>query len=213
MELNFKNENFRNYFEDYSSAIDKLSNAHKGESDDCPGDIVFSIVRGYFLSFCDYIEKAEEVFSGSPTLDLTYDTVKNLTSILWLQYNDYVVLNGGDAPRAISIAKKTLASYLMLLCMNEHGCLPDISKQDDFEEIIATPIASATRSDNTWCGMTIKVGIKEKIDLIKEVDNAVKITKRGNFRIRLSHVAEMYKRMCGVDLYKCGISDYETAEA
>ena len=215
MELNFKSENIVRYVEGCDDFVGEFCNATKSKGAPESGyeKIVFTVVTGYFSAFCDYIEMAEEVFAGSPTLDLTYDTIENLPPILWLQYNDYVVRCGTDANHALSIAKKTLASYLILLCMNEHNCIPEISKQDNFAEILANPTAYGTSPDDTWCGMTIKVGIKEKIDLIKEVDNAVKITKRGNFRIRLSRVVEMYKRMCGVDLYERGIHDYDTEEA
>ena len=155
---------------------------------------------------------AEEIFDNKYTLDLTYKTVKHLTPILGLQYFDYIYKHEMDKEKAVGIAKKTLAAYLTVLCMNEHLCFPTISKMDNINEIMDMAKASGKRPDDSWMGFTIKVGTKEEIDLIKEVGTAVKITSKGDFRIRVSHIVEIYKRMCGVDLYEYGIEDCEIVD-
>ena len=61
----------------------------------------------------------------------------------------------------------------------------------------------------SWAGFTIKVGSNGKYDLLKELGKTVKITANGALRIRVSRVAEIYKRMCGVDLHEKGLDDLE----
>jgi hypothetical protein len=53
------------------------------------------------------------------------------------------------------------------------------------------------------------VGDKKKYDLLPEMSRVVKVTANGTLRIRISHVVEIYKRMCGIDLREKGMDDLE----
>lgn len=212
MELEFKNPMIKTELDDFAnmnSGLMKLSRNNK--RDGSFEKMSFEIITGYLFSLLDYIEMAEIMFDNKYTLDLTYKTVKHLTPILGLQYFDYIYKHKMDKEKAVGIAKKTLAAYLTVLCMNEHMCFPTISKMENINEIMDTAKVLGKNPDTSWMGFTIKVGTKEEIDLIKEVGTAVKITSKGDFRIRVSHIVEIYKRMCGVNLYEYGIEDYELA--
>ena len=213
MELEFKNPMIKNALDDFSnmnSDLMKLARNNKGNVSF--EKMSFDIITGYLFSLLDYIEMAEVMFDNKYTLDLTYKTVKHLTPILGLQYFDYVYEHKMDKEKAVGIAKKTLAAYLTVLCMNEHMCFPTISRMENINEIMDTAKALGKNPDDSWMGFTIKVGTKEEIDFIKEVDTAVKITSKGDFRIRVSHIVEIYKRICGVNLYEYGIEDCEIAD-
>ena len=213
MELEFKNPMIKKVLDDFSNMnSDMMKLARNNKSNVSFEKMSFDIITGYLFSLLDYIEMAEIVFDNKYTLDLTYKTVKHLTPILSLQYFDYVYEHKMDKEKAVGIAKKTLAAYLTVLCMNEHMCFPTVSRMENIDEIMDTAKAIKKNPDDSWMGFTIKVGTKEEIDLIREVGTAVKITSNGGFRIRVSHIAEIYKRVCGVNLYEYGIEDYELAD-
>ena len=174
--------------------------------------IAFSILIGYLDSICEIADECENQYESHPAIDLTYKTVKHLPLVLGHQYFSYVKTGSYTSEKALEIANKTLAAYFMLLCMNEHMCFPTISQLDNINEIMDTAKALKKNPDDSWMGVTIKVGTKEEIDFIKEVGTAVKVTSKGAFRIRVSHIAEVYKRICGVNLYEYGIEDYELAD-
>jgi hypothetical protein len=213
MELEFKNPMIKKELDDFANMNSGMMKLLRNSKCDVSLERAsFGMITGYLFSLLDYIEMAEMMFDNKYTLDLTYKTVKHLTPILGLQYFDYIYKHKMDKEKAVGIAKKTLAAYLTVLCMNEHMCFPTISKMDNINEIMDMSEASGKNPDDSWMGFTIKVGTKEEIDLIKEVGTAVKITSKGDFRIRVSHIVEIYKRMCGVDLYEYGIEDYELAD-
>lgn len=213
MELEFKNPMIKSTLDDFANMnSDMMKFARNNNSNVSFEKMSFDIITGYLFSLLDYIEMAERMFDNKYTLDLTYKTVKHLTPVLGLQYFDYVYKHNMDKEKAVGIAKKTLAAYLTVLCMNEHMCFPAISQLDNINEIMDTAKALKKNPDDSWMGVTIKVGTKEEIDFIKEVGTAVKVTSKGAFRIRVSHIAEVYKRICGVNLYEYGIEDYELAD-
>ena len=140
-------------------------------------------------------------------LDLTYKTVNHLASAIGRLYRYYIYYRRMETEQALRSVKTSLAGYLMLLCMNEHNCIPSIYRLGSDESLL-----------NTWAGYTLKVGTKEELDLISVADNAVRITGKGNPELVTDDIVEAYKRMCDVDLndYKIGDSSCvcdETEEA
>ncbi len=170
--------------------------------------MAFSILLGYLSSLCEIVEEYEDTFDSHPTLDLTYDTVKHLPLFLAQQYYAYVASGSFTSDKAIEILNKTLAAYLMLLCVNEHACIPDINRRKDFDWIFADGDTDETHA-YSWAGFTIKVGVNRKHDMLQELSRTVKVTANGVLRIRISRAVEIYKRMCGVDLREKGLDDLE----
>lgn len=170
--------------------------------------MAFTIPLGFLSSLCEIVDEYEDTYDSRPTLDLTYDTVKHLPLFLAQQYFAYVASGSFTSEKAIEILNKTLAAYLMLLCVNEHACVPDIKRRKDFNWIFADGDTDETHA-YSWAGFTIKVGVNGKYDLLQELDKTVKITANGVLRIRVSRIVEIYKRMCGVDLRENGLDDFE----
>ena len=188
-------------------ASSKAWNVNKAEEE----KIVLSIPFGYLSSLCEIAEDYEDTQGHEAPIDLTYKTVKNLPTVLGYQYFAYTVSGSFTKEKTIEILKKTLASYLMILCMNEHLCKPTLIKKKDFDAIIAMLPSDEATPINSWMGFSIQTGIKQKCDLLDVVDNAVKITANGILRIRFSRVIEAYKSMCGVDLAAYGLEDFEAS--
>lgn len=163
---------------------------------------------GYVSSLFEIVEEFGGKLEGYPTLDLTYDTVQNLPMFLAQQYFAYVGSGSFTQDKAVEILIKTFAAYLMLLCVNEHGYTPDVQRRKDMEWIYNNIEPDETHV-YSWSGHTIKVGDKRKYDILPEMSRVVKVTANGILRIRISHVVEIYKRMCGIDLRELGMDDLE----
>lgn len=170
--------------------------------------MVFSIPIGYVDSLFEIVEEFEGKLESHPTLDLTYDTVQHLPVFLAQQYFVYVGSRSFTQDKAIEILIKTFAAYLTLLCINEHGYIPDVQRRKDMEWIYNNIEPNETHV-YSWSGHTIKVGDKNKYDLLPEMSRVVKVTANETLRIRISRVVEIYKRMCGVNLREKGMDDLE----
>ena len=214
MELNFKNPILKSTVEGHDEMLENIVNAVRDNKRTAISfeTMTFNIPLGYFVSLCEYIEMGECMFGEDTTLDLTYSTVKNLMPILGLQYFDYVWQKKADKEYAAKIAKKTLASYLLFLCMNEHMCFPTIYTLENIKAIMDTASVLGKRPDDSWMGFRIEVGTDEELDLLKEIGDAVRVNEKGSFIILVDNVVKAYKRMCGVDLYEYGIEDFELAD-
>ena len=163
---------------------------------------------GYVGSLFEIVEEFEDKLEDHATLDLTYDTIQHLPVFLAQQYFAYVGSGSFTQDKAVEILIKTFAAYLMLLCINEHGCAPDVQRRRDMEWIYNNIEPDETHL-YSWSGHTIKVGDKKKYDLLPEMSRVVKVTANGTLRIRISRAVEIYKRMCGVDLREKGMDDLE----
>lgn len=170
--------------------------------------MVLSIPIGYVDSLFEIVEEFEGKLESNPTLDLTYDTVQHLPVFLAQQYFAYVGSGSFTQDKAIEILIKTFAAYLTLLCINEHGYIPDVQRRKDMEWIYNNIEPDETHV-YSWSGHTIKVGDKIKYDLLPEMSRVVKVTASETLRIRISRVVEIYKRMCGVNLREKGMDDLE----
>ena len=171
---------------------------------------VFSILIGYLDSICDIADRCENQYEPHPMLDLTYETVEHLPLVLGHQYFSYVESGLYTGEKALEIANKTLAAYLMLLCMNEHMCFPTVSRLNNFEDIRKSLGSDMhTTHKDSWMGCTIKVGVDKEMDLLTELGNVIRVSASGAFRVRISRLVELYKQMCGVDLREMGLDDFE----
>lgn len=172
--------------------------------------ISFSILIGYLSSVCEMADEYNDQTDEKVSLDLTYDTVANLPVILGYQYFAYVRSGSYTSEKALEIVNKTLAAYLMLLCMNEHMCFPTVSRLNNYDAIMKSIAGDndLTHQDS-WMGYTVKVGVNKEYDLLQELGQVVKVSSSGVFRIRISRLTELYKQMCGVDLREKGLDDFE----
>ena len=172
--------------------------------------ISFSIMIGYLSSVFEMADEYNDQTDEKVSLDLTYDTVANLPVILGYQYFAYVRSGSYTSEKALEIVNKTLAAYMMLLCMNEHMCFPTVSRLNNYDAIMKSIVGDndLTHQDS-WMGYTVKVGVNKEYDLLQELGQVVKVSSSGVFRIRISRPVELYKQMCGVDLREKGLDDFE----
>lgn len=213
MNLIFKNPTIKTDFE----INEKIQNMSKGEASRfwkknnfTDERIIFSIMIGYLSSVCEMADEYNDQTDENVSLDLTYDTVANLPAVLGYQYFAYVRSGSFTSEKALEIANKTLAAYLMILCMNEHMCFPTVSRLNNYDAIMKSIAGDndLTHQDS-WMGYTIKVGVNKEYDLLQELGQIVKVSASGVFRIRISRLVELYKQMCGVDLREKGLDDFE----
>lgn len=213
MNLIFKNPTIKTDFE----INEKIQNMSKGEASRfwkknnfTDERIIFSIMIGYLSSVCEMADEYNDQTDENVSLDLTYDTVANLPAVLGYQYFAYVRSGSFTSEKALEIANKTLAAYLMILCMNEHMCFPTVSRLNNYDAIMKSIAGDndLTHQDS-WMGYTIKVGVNKEYDLLQELGQVVKVRASGVFRVRISRLVELYKQMCGVDLREKGLDDFE----
>lgn len=213
MSLIFKNPTIKTDFE----INEKIQNMSKEEASRfwkknnfTEERISFSIMIGYLSSVCEMADEYNDQTDEKVSLDLTYDTVANLPVILGYQYFAYVRSGSYTSEKALEIVNKTLAAYLMLLCMNEHMCFPTVSRLNNYDAIMKSIAGDndLTHQDS-WMGYTVKVGVNKEYDLLQELGQVVKVSSSGVFRIRISRLVELYKQMCGVDLREKGLDDFE----
>ena len=172
--------------------------------------ITFSILIGYVSSICEMVDEYNDRENATIVLDLTYGTISNLPEILGYQYFAYVRSGSYTSEKALEIVNKTLAAYMMLLCMNEHMCFPTVSKLNNYDAIMKSLSGNLDLThQDSWMGNTVKVGINKEYDLLKELGQVVKVSASGVLRIRISRLVELYKQMCGVDLREKGLDDFE----
>ena len=163
---------------------------------------------GYVSSLFEIVEEFESKLEGCPTLDLTYETIQYLPIMLAQQYFAYVGSGSFTQDKAEEILNKTFAAYMMILCVNEHGCAPEVQRRKDMDWILNTIEPNETHI-HSWSGVTIKVGTQKKYDMLCEMGKVVRVLSNNALRIRVSRVVEIYKRMCGVDLREKGLEDWE----
>ena len=213
MSLIFKNPTIKSDYE-MNKRIQKMSKEEASrfwkKNNFTEERISFSILIGYLSSVFEMADEYNYQTDEKVSLDLTYDTVASLPVILGYQYFAYVRSGSYTSEKALEIVNKTLAAYLMLLCMNEHMCFPTVSRLNNYDAIMKSIAGDndITHQDS-WMGYTVKVGVNKEYDLLQELGQVVKFSSSGVFRIRVSRLVELYKQMCGVDLCEKGLDDFE----
>lgn len=147
----------------------------------------------------DFIDLSEECTSG---LDMTYDTVKNISSALPHVYRYLLQEEEMTPARARLDMSKKLASYLMLLACNMHECTIRLHKP-------SVRIQQKQNLDLVWAkNFTMTIGTKQQVDLLPvcmESLRAPKETEEG-FVFEPRAIAAKYKRATGEDLLRYGLS-------
>ena len=153
-------------------------------------ETIMHIFYGYYQSLSDLVENSEYKMK----LDLTYDTVGGLlTAVVYEMLAGKP--SGYSLNETIEIAEKTIASYLMLLAMNEHNALLNIIRSIEYQnESFDIGIRWAT---------ALKVLIANAVsqfDFLEAIHGKVKM-RNGEIRINPRQIADKYKNLTGVDLY------------
>lgn len=155
---------------------------------------IMHIFYGYYSSLVDLVADSEYHIE----LDLTYDTVGNLLTAVGYEF--MIGMNSGYSIKEdIEIAEKTIASYLTLLAMNEHGAVLSIVPSiEGFKDVSKT-------MDIQWGGLFqvfIKGALVQK-DLLKAIHGCVSFTDSpAKIHIDPQKIATDYKALTGVDLYQ-----------
>lgn len=157
--------------------------------------------RMYFQILIGYVSSLGEIANDKIVnldLDLRYNTVKNLPMVIAYGFNGWANCSTDER---IDISAKSLAAYLMLLCVNEHNCGIEIT----------TPAIYTTEIFNHgWSGAYVSTGTKQKKDLLKIAKESVKF-ESNTLTIDTEKLIAAYKEMTGVDLSKYGLDGVEVS--
>lgn len=147
----------------------------------------------------DFIDLSEKCTSG---LDMTYDTVKNISSTLPHVYQYLLQEEEMTPARARIDMGKKLASYLMLLACNMHECTIQLHKP-------SVRIQQEQNLDLVWAKcMTMTIGTKQQVDLLPVCIRSFKAANEAGegFVFEPRAIAAKYKRATGEDLLRYGLS-------
>lgn len=148
---------------------------------DSPREIVGNILFGYLDSFLEITSLA------GMKLDLTYDTIDQLSEGLMLCYMSEKK-GDNDVDYAKDIVIKTIASYLTLLMINMHGT-----------KFKARQRASA--SPDLWANHFLLT--MDDINLLQICNSAMNdsmISADSGFCLGVAQIVEAYKKLTAVDL-------------
>ena len=155
--------------------------------------------RMYFQILIGYVSSLGDIASDKIVnldLDLTYNTVKNLPIVIAYGFNGW---SNCSLNERIDISVKSLAAYLMLLCVNEHNCGIQIN---------IPAIYTADSLNHGWSGAYVCTGTKQKKDLLNIAKESVKYESK-TLTIDTEKLNTAYKEMTGVDLSKYGLDGIE----
>lgn len=157
-------------------------------------------VAGAFIS---------DLFSDSAksnvSLDLSYDTVNELTVCAARVYNHNINVNGMEPAHAKRLFCRMIAAYLIYLCANEHDCKLDVRK------LSSAP--SPSEDEKYWAScLEIKIGNKTKVDFLVAAIEGVKCASTKNMLTgqdwySVAPLVEAYKKATGVNLAEKGFCD------
>lgn len=138
-------------------------------------------------------------------LELTYDTVKELTACAARLYTYNISVNGMEIAHAKSLFCRMIAAYLIYLCANEHGCKLDVSK------LASAP--SPSEDEKYWAScIEIRIGNKSKVNFLVAAIEGMKFSSlrksvTGQEWYSVAPLVEAYKKATGADLAEMGFCD------
>lgn len=157
-------------------------------------------ITGAFIS--DLFGEASQ---SNISLDLSYDTVKELTACTARVYTHNINVNGMDPAHAKRLFCRMIAAYLIYLCANEHGCKLDVRK------LSSAP--SPAEDEKYWSScLEIKIGNKSKVNFLVAAIEGMKCTAAKNMLTgqewySVEPLVEAYKKATGVNLAEMGFCD------
>jgi hypothetical protein len=156
--------------------------------------MVIQILIGYVTSLEDIANDKDVKLS----LDLTYGTVNNLPLVVAYGFNAWADCTTQER---IDITAKSLAAYLMLMCVNEHNCELEITRP---------ALYTADSWAFGWTGNVVSTGIKKKIDLLNIAKKSVK-NSAGVLTIEDKEIVDTYKEMTDINLSTYGFEGIEVS--
>ena len=146
-----------------------------------------------------------EATQNNIPLDLSYDTVKELTACAARVYTHNINVNGMEPAEAKRLFCRMIAAYLIYLCANEHGCKLDVRK------LSSAP--SLAEDEKYWSScLEIRIGNKTKVNfLVAAIEgmkfSALKKTITGQEWFSVEPLVEAYQKATGVNLAEKGFCD------
>ena len=172
-----------------------LKKGETGKASGSTAEIGHAIIGGYVYSLLDVAGFPEVNIK----LDLTYKTIKELPKAIAWEFS--VGMNRKSVytiSQNIEIAEKSIASYLMLLAVNEENAELVVSEASDRNiKTISAP--------DRWSGfdITARRGIAG-VDFLKEIHGSVFINN-SELTIQMDKAIKAYKNLTGKDLGLYGV--------
>ena len=190
MELNIRNQ----YVMDVINA-NKIDPIEFLDTLSCP-----SVEKVHLIMSCDIEKMVDGAENEGVELDLTYDTVKNISRAFIGVTRIYADL-GFSLIEIMIDSLKTLAAYFALLAVNNHGFDVELTAVED-----PTP----EEEIELWAEkFSMKLNHMDESDFIPITLNALNTPfhpKKG-FAADFSEAVELYKKLTGVDLYELGLTN------
>ena len=156
-------------------------------------EIGFSIIGGYIFSLLEISDMPEVNLA----LDLTYDTIKNLTQAVAEEFCFGMNPQSGySIDQNIEIAEKTIASYLIGLALNEEN-----AKIEVIEQKKKTANESGALSLTCFCG-------ESSVDFISEIEGSVRFSN-NKLILNMDTAIDAYKHLTGIDLSQFDVESME----
>ena len=146
-----------------------------------------------------------EATQNNIPLDLSYDTVKELTSCAARVYTHNINVNGLEPAEAKRLFCRMIAAYLIYLCANEHNCKLDVRKLNE--------LPALSEDEKYWSSyLEIRIGNKSKVNfLVAAIEgmkfSALKKTITGQEWFSVEPLVEAYQKATGVNLAEKGFCD------
>lgn len=204
MELQIKSKSAKRMLERLDG-FDQEAFSHQIEKENLGNmAIAEGLLLGYLDSFFTIIK------GRGILLDMTYETLDRLPTAI-AELFIFHRMNGvyqNEPVKRIGLIEKTLAAYLTLLAMNEHGYsmrvrdyLNDLRKGKQPKQPL-------------WAEMfSIMTGAHGEIDLLPACviahDRTGGYTSRNGLRLNAAPIVEVYQYMTGVSLEKYGFTQIE----
>lgn len=157
-------------------------------------------IKFIFAGYLDSLEEGAEMVSVD--LDMTYDTIDNLIpAIIALANIQHKSENYKDDGHNAEITMKTLAAYLTLMAVNNHGVKISVNRKG----------SSRGKRPDLWSDRYyLRINNKRESDLLPyaiEGVDATPLDVENGFTVDINPLIEAYLRITGVNLADNGFAN------
>lgn len=147
------------------------------------------------------VELAKAAGEAGLTLDLTYETIKNISAAAMILYNQQHI-NGYEDERNKRVTCRTIAGYFVVLAINNHDCSIEVKAYSNKK--------NETRPEQWADRYVIKLNLKKNSDFLQHIwdgadDTPIEI--ENGFMIDVDSLIEAYERLTGVNLVEKGLAN------